>query len=105
MAEKIHVVWDNLNMHDDGKDKRWTKFDEARGGKFEFHDTPIHATWVNQVGIFFSILQRNVIRHGSFHSAQESMDRIMAFLERWNGEAGHPFRWTFRGYPMQKEAS
>lgn len=103
-AEKIHIIWDNLNIHYDGKDQRWTKFNEAHGGKFEFHYTPVHASWVNQVEIFFSILQRKVLRHGSFHSAQELVDRIMAFLKGWNGGEGHPFRWTFRGYPMQKEA-
>lgn len=103
-AEKIHVVWDNLNIHYDGKQERWTKFNQAHGGKFVFHYTPIHASWVNQVEIFFSILQRKVLRHGSFHSVQELMDRLMAFMQRWNGGEGHPFRWSFRGYPMHKEA-
>jgi hypothetical protein len=50
------------------------------------------------------ILQRKVLRHGSFASAQELIDRIMAFVARWNGGEGHPFHWTFRGYPLQKEA-
>ena len=103
-AKEIHIVWDNLNIHYDGKGERWTKFNAAHGGKFTFHHTPIHASWVNQVEIFFSILQRKVLRHGSFASAQELTDRIMAFVERWNGGEGHPFKWTFRGYPMQKEA-
>jgi transposase len=103
-AKAIHVIWDNLNIHYDGKDERWTNFNAAHGGKFTFHYTPIHASWVNQVEIFFSILQRKVLRHGSFASAQELIDRIMAFVARWNGGEGHPFHWTFRGYPMQKEA-
>ena len=104
-AKEIHIVWDNLNIHYDGKSERWTKFNAAHGGKFAFHHTPIHASWVNQVEIFFSILQRKVLRHGSFASAQELTDRIMAFVERWNGGEGHPFKWTFSGYPTQKEAS
>ncbi len=33
------------------------------------------------------------------------MDRIKAFVERWNGGEGHPFRRTFHGYPMEKEAA
>ena len=103
-AKEIHIVWDNLNIHYDGKGERWTKFNAAHGGKFVFHHTPIHASWVNQVEIFFSILQRRVLRHGSFASAQDLTDRIMAFVKRWNGGEGHPFKWTFRGYPVQKEA-
>jgi hypothetical protein len=59
------------------------------GGKFTSHYTPIHA----------------VLRHGSFASAQELMDRILAFLARWNGGEGHPFYRTFHGYPMQKEGA
>ncbi len=66
-----HVIWDNLNIHYDGKDERWTNFNAAHDGKFTFHYTPIHASWVNQVDIFFSILQRKVLRHGSFASAEE----------------------------------
>jgi transposase len=104
-AKQIHVVWDNLNIHYDGKDERWTKFNAAHDGVFVFHHTPIHASWVNQVEIFFSILQRRVLRHGSFASTQELMDRIKAFVERWNGGEGHPFHWTFHGYPMEKEAA
>ena len=60
---------------------------------------------MNQVEIFFLILQRKVLRHGSFASAQEVTDRIMAFVERWNGGEGHPLKLTFSGYPTQKEAS
>ena len=41
-----HIVWDNLNIHYDGKSERWTKFNAAHGGKFAFHHTPIHASCV-----------------------------------------------------------
>ncbi|MDO9534075.1 MAG: transposase [Bacillota bacterium] len=65
-AEKIIIVWDNLNTHLDGPLKRWTEFNQKHGNKFEFHYTPIHASWVNQVEIFFSILQKRCLKHGSF---------------------------------------
>ncbi len=103
-AKTIHIVWDKLNIHYDGKSERWRKFNAAHDGKFVFHYTPLHASWVNQVEIFFSILQRKVVRHGSFTSAQDLTDRILAFVNRWNGGEGHPFTWTCRSYPLEKEA-
>lgn len=39
----MHVIWDGLNIHYDGKDERWTKFNERHGGRFVFHYTPKHA--------------------------------------------------------------
>ncbi|WP_368277595.1 transposase [Heliorestis convoluta] len=59
---KIHVVWDNLNIHYDGASNRWTEFNARHDNKFVFHYTPIHASWINQVEIFFSILHRRCLR-------------------------------------------
>jgi transposase len=100
-ARRIIVIWDNLNIHRDGKDDRWSQFNAQHGGKFEFVYTPIHASWVN---IFFSILQRRCLKHGDFRSAEDLRERVLAFIERWNTQDGHPFDWTFRGYPMQEKA-
>ena len=51
--ETIHIIWDNLNIHKDGTEGRWRKFDEKHGRKFVFHYKPIHSLWVNQIEIFF----------------------------------------------------
>jgi hypothetical protein len=83
-APKIIVVWDNLNIHYDGKDKRWINFNEKHNGKFEFHYTPNPASWVNQVEIFVSILQKRALKHGSFRSQDDLRDQVMAFCKRWN---------------------
>ena len=101
--EKIIIIWDNLNTHHEGRSKRWTQFNEKHGNKFEFYYTPIHASWVNQVEIFFSILQKRCLKHGNFRSAQDLQAKIMAFIRRWNEKEGHPFNWTFRGYPLQSQ--
>jgi transposase len=61
-GKTIYVVWDNLNTHYDGKDSRWTNFNARHGGRFHFVYTPKHASWMNQIEIWFSILQRRVIR-------------------------------------------
>lgn len=99
--KKICVVWDNLNIHTNGACERWTRFNKEHDGKFEFHYTPKHASWVNQVEIFFSILQRRCLKHSSFKSKEELKDMVMKFIKIWNDKEGHAFNWTFRGYPMQ----
>jgi transposase len=96
----IHVIWDNLNIHSDGKDARWTTFNQRHRQRFSFHYTPKHASWVNQVELFFSLLQRRCLRGASFRSASELRAAVLAFIGQWNRTA-HPFRWTFRGYPLQ----
>ncbi|MEZ4319484.1 MAG: IS630 family transposase [Myxococcota bacterium] len=95
-GKTIHVVWDNLNTHDDGKTARWTRFNERNGGRFHFVRTPIHASWLNQVEIWFSILQRRVIRFGDFKSAEVLAERVLGFAGVWNAAEAHPFKWTWR---------
>jgi transposase len=94
--EDVYVVWDNLNIHYDGKDERWTKFNERHGGRFHFVYTPKHASWMNQVEIWFSILQRRVIRHGDFENPRAQKKRILQFIKHWNRHERRPFRWTWR---------
>lgn len=101
--QQIHVVWDNLNIHYDGPGKRWTRFNERHSGRFHFHYTPIHASWVNQVELLFGILQRRVLRHGVFNSLEELDEAVIGFLEYWNEHECHPFNWTFKGYLKKRE--
>ncbi len=103
LAEKhpgveIHVIWDNLNIH---TGERWERFNRRHGGRFHFHYTPLHASWVNQIESFFSIVQAKVLRHGSFRSTRELREAVVAFLAHWNSELAHPFHWTCRGYAEQ----
>ena len=81
-AEKIIIIWDNLNIHLDGPLRRWTEFNQRHGNKFEFHYTPFHASWVNQVEIFFSILQKRCLKHGNFCSVEDLKTKVMAFIRR-----------------------
>ena len=98
---QVHIVWDNLNIHHDGPSKRWTAFNARHGGRFHFHYTPIHASWVDQVELFFGILHGRVLRHGVFDNAEEMADSVIRFIDHWNEHEAHPFRWTFTGYPLQ----
>lgn len=90
----VYVVWDNLNVH---CGEAWERFNERHGGRFHFVHTPKHASWMNQVEIWFSLLHRRVLKHGHFPTAEAMVERIARFIGHWNRVEAHPFRWTFRG--------
>ena len=96
-GREVYVVWDNLNIHLEGKAKRWTAFNLRHQGRFHFVYTPLHASWVNQVEVWFSILQRRVIRYGSFDGVAAVRAAVLGFISHWNRSEAHPFRWTFTG--------
>lgn len=95
----VHVIWDNLNIHR-AMQSRWNAFNERHGQRFHFHLTPLHASWVNQIELWFGILHRNCLRNASFRSTEGLRHEVLGFIEEWNLRA-HPFRWTFSGYPLQ----
>ena len=64
------------------------------------HYTPTHASWLNQVELFFSILERRLIRRGEFASVEELADRVITFIKDYNRRAA-PFRWTYDGKPLR----
>ena len=86
-GQEIHVVLDNLNTHKPKHD-RWL----ARHPNVHFHFTPTHASWLNQIETWFSILSRQALRGSSFRSPREVRDRIDAFIAAYNRTA-RPFRW------------
>ena len=92
---KVDVVWDNLNIH---HGERWEKFNARHQNRFRFHYTPLHASWVNQVELWFGVLQRRCLTNASFRSVEELRSAVAAFVAYWNREAKHPFRWSFTGY-------
>ena len=70
------------------------------GHRIVFHFTPKHASWLNQIEIWFSILVRKVIRRGSFTSTADLKARIEAFTTYVNQTSAKPFRWTYTGKPL-----
>lgn len=96
-GRRVIVIWDNLNIHHDGRHERWTRFNQRHGGRFEFVHTPTHASWVNQIELWFSILERRVLRHGSFDHLGILRREVEAFIRYWNLREKKPFRWTFNG--------
>jgi hypothetical protein len=66
-----------------------------------FHYTPKHASWMNQIEIWLSILTRKVLRRGSFTSVDHLVRQILAFIEYYNRTMAKPFKWTYQGTPRQ----
>jgi hypothetical protein len=59
--------------------------------------TPKHASWMNQIEIWFSILVRKVIKRGNFTSAHDLKRKVLAFIEYYNRTMAKPFKWTYQG--------
>ncbi|MBS2023922.1 MAG: IS630 family transposase [Deltaproteobacteria bacterium] len=91
---EVYIVWDNLNIHCGDP---WKHFSARHGGRFHFVHTPKHASWMNQIEIWFSILHRRVLKHGDFANVDQMLGAILGFIAHWNRVEAHPFRWTFRG--------
>jgi transposase len=68
--------------------------------RIRFHFTPKHASWLNQIELWFSILARQVLRRGSFTSTQDLKDKIKRFIAYFNETLAKPFQWTMRGKPL-----
>jgi len=62
--------------------------------RFKFHFTPTHASWLNQVECWFSLIARKAIRRGVFDSKLDLHSELMAYVSHWNGQA-HPFNWAY----------
>ncbi len=68
--------------------------------RITFHFTPKHASWINQIEIWFSILVRKCQRRGNFTSKAHLKQRIEAFIAYFNQTMAKPFRWTMKGRPL-----
>jgi transposase len=92
----LHCIADNLSAHKTGAVATFLE----QNPHVHIHYTPTHASWLNQVELFFSILERRLLRRGEFASVDELADRIIAFIKDYNKRAA-PFRWTYDGKPLR----
>jgi hypothetical protein len=93
---QVHLVLEGGSSHI-ARDTRWWFVDHPR---FHPHDTPSHASWLNQVELFFSILARRLLKRGEFRSLEDLVAKVMAFIADYNRTA-RPFRWTYDGRPLK----
>lgn len=68
--------------------------------RVRFVYTPKHASWLNQVEIWFSILVRKLLRRASFTSIGDLRERILTFIDYFNKTMSKPFKWTYKGRPL-----
>jgi transposase len=68
--------------------------------RITFHFTPKHASWLNQVEIWFSILVRKLLRRGNFATKKDLRSKIGQFIAYFNATMAKPFRWTYAGKPL-----
>jgi transposase len=95
---QVHAIVDNLSAH--GTPAVEEFLDRPEHHHVFLHRTPTHASWLNQVELFFSILQRRLIRYGEFSSVDDLATKVIAFINDYNRRA-RPFRWTYDGRPLQ----
>lgn len=84
---QLHVVLDNLSTHK--KNEEWLKAHP----NVKFHFTPTNASWLNQVEVWFSILQGQSLSGASFTSLKQLEQHIDAYINAYNDKA-EPFVWT-----------
>ncbi|WP_328618810.1 IS630 family transposase [Streptomyces sp. NBC_00354] len=90
-ARRVFWIVDNGSSHR-GK-KAIDRLTKAFPNAVMVH-TPIHASWTNQIEIFFSIVQRKVVRPNDFTDLTQVRNRLRAFEDRYNATA-QPFQWRF----------
>ena len=123
-VKRWHFVVDNLNIHQSESLVRYvaalSQIDENTLGikgkagilkskrsraeflsqpdhRIVFHYTPKHASWLNQVEIWLSILVRKLLKRGSFTSVEQLKAKVLAFVEYYNRTMAKPFKWTSKG--------
>jgi transposase len=86
----IHIILDNLSAH---KTKQVDVF-LAVNPQVQLHFTPTYASWLNQVELWFSKIERDVIARGIFSSTRDLARKLRRYIHRCNRHA-KPFRWTY----------
>ena len=80
--------------------KTRAQFLQDESHRIRFVYTPKHASWLNQIECWFSILVRRLLKRASFTSIQELQHRILDFIAYFNKVMAKPFKWTYTGRPL-----
>jgi len=90
-ARRVFWVVDNGSSH---RGERARARVRATWPRLVLVHTPVHASWLNQIEIYFSIVQRKVLTPNDFASLAEVEDRLLRFQDHYE-RAAAPFQWTF----------
>ena len=90
-APRVFWIMDNGSSHrgersDERIQDRWRNIVPVH--------TPVHASWLNQVEVYFSVVQRKVLTPNDFDSLAAVEDRLLRFQEYY-AKAARPFQWKF----------
>jgi hypothetical protein len=97
-ARRVFWVVDNGSSHA-GK----TSIERLEGAyeNLRLIHLPIHASWLNQIELYFSIVQRKALTPNDFGSLEELSERLLAFQAR-HAEIARPFEWTFTRSDLER---
>ena len=88
--QEIHIILDNLSAH---KTKKVAAFLDAHP-RVRLHFTPTYSSWLNQVELWFSKLERDVIARGVFTSTADLARKLRRYINAYSKSA-KPFRWKY----------
>jgi transposase len=86
----IHIIVDNLSAHKTQKVRTFL----AAHPNVRLHYTPTYSSWLNQVELWFSKIERDVIARGIFTSVTDLRRKLMRYIRQYNKTA-KPFRWSY----------
>ena len=93
----LHLISDNAKSRTAPETTEWMN---AHPGRVVWHFLPKHGSWLNQIEIWFSVLQRKCLAGGSWHDFDELKRHILAYLSTYNRVWAHPYQWTYKGLPL-----
>jgi transposase len=89
-GQEIHVILDNLSTHRTARVRQF--LDDHTN--VHFHFTPTYSSWLNQVELWFSKIERDVIARGVFTSVRDLAKKLMRYIEHHNKDA-RPIKWKY----------
>jgi hypothetical protein len=97
-AKRVFWIVDNGSSHHPSTFPE--RLSKAYGNAIAVH-LPLHASWLNQIELYFSILQRKALTPNDFNNVEDLTQRLLAFQERYNLKAC-PFSWKFTKKDLQE---
>lgn len=90
-GRRLHVILDNVIIHRSKEVQAWHA--KPRHRRVVFHFLPTYSSWLNLIEVLFGLVQAKVLRRGVFPTKKDLVEKILAYIDRFNQE-GRPFQWT-----------